>query len=100
MNWVAFLLIGKIMIFLWQSFPLPTKLENIQVIHKLHSCDLCSGVWLFGLLSYFMGLSLLTMLGFSYIPVVSELVTGGVVSFVVHIFSIGWKDKFSSELVI
>lgn len=100
MNWIAFLLIGKVMVFLWQQFPLPIKLENNQTIHKLHSCDLCSGVWVFGLLSYFMGLSLLTVFGFSYTPVVSELITGGIVSFAVHIFSIGWKSKFSSELVI
>lgn len=100
MNWLAYLLVGKLLIYLWQQFPLPTRLENIPSIHKLHFCDLCSGVWLYGLLSFFMGVSLLTLLGFSYTPVVSELVTGGAVSFIVHIFSIGWKDKFSSELVM
>jgi drug/metabolite transporter (DMT)-like permease len=100
MNWIAFILIGKLLIYLWQQFPLPVRLENSQTIYKLHSCDLCSGVWLYGLLSYFMGSSLLTLLGLSYIPVASELITGGVVSFVVHIFSIGWRDKFSPNLVI
>ena len=100
MIWLLYLVVGKVMIYLWQLFPLPTKLENNQTIHKLHSCDLCSGVWIYGLLGYFMGMSLLTLFGLSYIPVVSEVITGGVVSFIVHIFSIGWKDRFSSELVI
>lgn len=46
-----------------------------------------------------MGLSLLTVLGFQYVPILSELVTGGVVSFMMHIFVIGWKEKFD-RLVI
>jgi len=100
MNWIFYLITGKIFIFLWQQFPLPIRLENLQTIYKLHSCDLCSGVWLYGLLSFFMGVSLLTLLGLSYIPVASELITGGVVSFIVHIFSIGWRDKFSPDIVI
>ena len=100
MIWLLYLVVGKVMIYLWQLFPLPTKLENNQIIHKLHLCDLCSGTWVYGLLGYFMGVSLLTLFGLSYIPVVSEVITGGVVSFIVHVFSIGWKDKFSSELVM
>jgi hypothetical protein len=47
-----------------------------------------------------MSLSLLEAFGFKYVPVLSELVTGGVVSFVVHIFLIGWKEKFNNIVVV
>lgn len=86
---------GRVLIYLWFQFPLPAVLEQYKSIQKLHTCDLCAGVWLYGILSYFMGLSLLQVLGFTYVPVVSEVVTGGVVSFLVHIFLIGWKEKFN-----
>ena len=99
-NWIIFLLVGRIIIYLWQSFPLPAALEKFRVIEKLHNCDLCAGVWIYGILSLFLGMDLLQVLGFSYVPLVSEFVTGGVVSFVVHIFSIGWHEKFNNILVV
>jgi hypothetical protein len=99
-NWIIFLLAGKVIIYLWQQFPLPALLEKYKTVEKLHSCDLCAGVWIYGILSLFLGMSLLEVLGFSYIPVVSEVVTGGIISFVVHIFSIGWKEKFNDILVV
>ena len=99
-NWIIFLIVGRVLVYLWQSFPLPEFLENNRIIHKFHICDLCSGVWLYGILSFFMGLSLLQALGFSYVPLVSEVVTGGLISFVVHIFLIGWREKFDNVWVV
>ena len=99
-SWIIFLIVGRILIYLWQNFPLPTKLEDNRVIHKLHICDLCAGVWIYALLSFVMRLFLLDVLGFTYFPVVSEFVTGGVVSFIVHVFVIGWKEKFNSMWVV
>lgn len=96
-NWIIFLLLGRVLIYLWQQFPLP---EINRTIDKLHNCDLCSGVWIYGVLSFCMQLSLLEVLGFQYVPVVSEIVTGGMTSFVVWIFVAGWKEKFSDTLVI
>lgn len=29
-----------------------------------------------------------------YIPFISELATGGIVSFAIHLFELGWKSKF------
>lgn len=88
------------MTYLWMQFPLPYSLEKIRPIAKLHICDLCAGVWIYGVLSFFMGLDLLEVLGFSYVPLISELVTGGMVSFVVHVFTLGWKEKFRNTLII
>ncbi len=99
-NWIVFLLAGKVIIYLWQNFPLPAALEKFRTIEKLHNCDLCAGVWIYGSLSFFLGMDILQILSFSYIPIVSEVVTGCLVSFVVHIFSIGWHEKFNNILVV
>jgi hypothetical protein len=97
-NWLGYLLGGKVLIFLWQLFPLPHKLEENKTIHKLHICDLCSGVYLFTLLAFVFHVSLLTLFGVSYIFIISEFLTGAIVSFLVHLISLGWKTKF--EVVV
>lgn len=99
-NWIIFLLVGRVLIYLWFQLPLPDTLENHRAIAKLHMCDLCAGFWIYGFLSFFMALSLLEALGFTYVPIVSEIVTGSVVSFLTHIFTIGWKERFHNILVI
>ena len=81
------------------QFPLPKKLEENKLVGKLHSCDFCSGVWTYAILSYFMQLELLEPLGFNYVFLVSEFVTGCVISFVVHIFIIGWKARFEVTVI-
>lgn len=99
-QWLIYILGGRLVIYLWQQFPLPTFLEEKKTIKKLHQCDLCSGVWIFTALAYFMGADLLGALGFHYILLVSEFLTGGVISFLTHIFIIGWQDKFAPEIVL
>lgn len=97
-KWILFLAIGKIAIHVFQQFQLPTFLKRFIWFVKLHDCDLCSGVWIYMLLSLFLSVDLLSVLVFEYVPLVSEVVTGIVISWLVHIFSLGWKSKY--EVVI
>lgn len=98
LRWIAFLLIGKICIYIWMQFHLPKFVQRSEWIKKLHDCDLCSGVWIYSILSFFMGVDLLEVTGFGYIPLVSAIITGIVVSWLVHIFTLGWKAKY--EVVV
>lgn len=100
MNWIAFLLIGRLFIFLGQKFPLPDFLERNKKIKQWHECPLCFGVWVYAAFSWIMQVDVLQVLGISYIPLVSEFVTGGIVSFIVFIFSIGWQNYFAPDIVI
>lgn len=100
LNWIVFLLIGQVLIFLWDNFPLPDILEQNQKIYKLHHCHLCSGVWIYTFLAYVMKISLLQSLGFEHVWVVGDFITGGLVSFISHIFITGWKEIFEERLVI
>lgn len=99
LSWLAYVAIGKVMIYLGMQFPLPELLQKFHTIKKWHECDLCMGAWVYGILAAVMGMSLMTALGFSYVPVVSEVVTGGVISFIVHLLSIGWRAKFEVVVV-
>ena len=96
-SWIIFLSVGRLFIYLLQQIPIHPQNEFLE---KLHNCDLCAGVWIYSALSVFTGLSIWTVLGFPYVPIVSEGITGGVVSFLMWIFVAGWKEKFNSFLVV
>lgn len=98
-EWIAFILLGRVAIYLWMQFPLPEVLNSKRTIHYLHNCDLCSGVWIYSILAGFMQMDLLEPLNFWYVPVVSEVLVGMVISFLVHIFVIGWKAKFDTVVL-
>jgi hypothetical protein len=36
---------------------------------------------------------------FFYVPVISEVITGGISSFLVHIFVLGWQSKFEVLII-
>ena len=91
MELVVFALIGKLCIVLGMKFPL---FQKLSLFAQLFDCDLCLGVWVFTGLAGILRVDLLPVLGWVYIPVVSEFITGMIVSFVVHIFSLGWKSKY------
>jgi hypothetical protein len=95
LSWIAYLIVGRICIYLVMEFPLPAKLQKINIINEAHKCDLCCGVYIYSLMSFAFHVSLLTAIGLSYIPVLSELITGGVTSFMVHLFLMGWEAKFN-----
>jgi hypothetical protein len=99
-EWLSFVVVGKLFIFLGQSIPLPQKIEKIELLRYWHGCDLCFGVWVYAGLSYIWDMNILRFLSVPYVSIVSEFITGGIISFVVHIFSIGWRDKFAPNIVI
>lgn len=96
-KWILFLLLGRLLIYLWMSFSLPKWMKN-DWMEKLHGCDLCSGVWIFSILSFFLETDLLDMMGFGYIPLVGAIITGCAVSWFTHIFILGWRAKY--EIVV
>ena len=97
-KWILFLVVGQIVIHVWQQFPLPKPVKKYATIIKLHECGLCSGVWIYTILSIFMGVDLLSAMIFEYVPIVSEVITGILISWLTHIFILGWKAKY--EIVV
>ena len=90
--------IGKLLIYLVQKSPYGNFIGKIigredvrRFLQELLSCDLCLGVFVYAILAWIMKTNIINI----YVPVVSELITGAGMSFIVHLLSIGWREKFS-----
>lgn len=97
-EFIIYALIGKMIIFFVQTFPLP-KLPIIgelfrsgKFLHDLVSCDLCLGFWVYLFLSI-EGTVYITE-RYVQFPILNNIVTAMFVSFVMHLLTIGWQDKF------
>jgi len=104
--------IGRLLIYFIQKFILDNIQEKYIIqdsfLVKLISCDLCFGFWVYtGLALVFNIHHLFTEVamkpndvilnvldGYVYIPIISEIFTGMVFSFMMHIFRLGWNSKF------
>ena len=99
---VEYLLIGKIAIFFLQNFPF-SKLPIIgsifrrETIVHLFGCDLCLGAWVYMALAIMYRINVLCDI--ITIPILSEIFTGLLASFVMHIFTLGWKTKFTNIIL-
>ena len=104
MQLVAFALVGKLIIFLFQKFftphlPLIGRLfEEERFWGRLVSCDLCLGFWVFSGLSFITNVNVTGEL-FIYVPILSEVVTGAIVSFIMHLISAGWNAQYQNIIV-
>lgn len=85
-EFLLYVAVGKLLIYISQKF-----LGNI-LPQNLVSCDLCVGVWIYTILSGLFQIRLLEDV-YWYVPLVSELITGCVVSYLVHLISIGFREK-------
>jgi hypothetical protein len=93
---LVYAIIGRICVFFLQKFPF-VKLpwvgkwfEDGGFLFDLFHCDLCLGTWVFTFFAVAMQLNLLDV----YIPGVSELVTGAIISLIVWLVRIGWQTQF------
>lgn len=102
--------IGKLLIFLWQQFPLSGWLaDKWKPLQKLFGCDLCFGVWVYWLLAlFFPSVNLFIcymsqwasdMFLYVLMYIFTAFLTGAVTSFIVHLFSLGWNTKFQKIVI-
>ena len=96
---LAFLLVGRLTIYLLQKFPfqhtfIGSLFADGKLLRELLDCDLCLGVWLFAGLSFVFGIDFIKEIFGTYLVIFNQFMTGAIASFAVHIFRIGWNDKF------
>lgn len=94
---IVYVAIGKLAIFFGQKFPYFAN-SRFEFIRRLFECDLCLGFWVYFLLSTFLQVRLFEDV-YLYVPLVSEIITGCVTSFGMHLVSIGWREKFSTVII-
>ena len=89
-NFIIFAVGGKLLIYVIQKF---TPLEGIKnkYFHKLISCDFCLGCWI----NFFLALAYNVRIGgIPQVFLLSHFLIGIATSFLVHLISIGWREKF------
>jgi hypothetical protein len=101
LDFVEFAIIGKIIVFLFQKFP-KNKIPFIgqffregKLLEELFACDLCLGFWIYFGLAFLLDVDIVG----ADVPFFSELITGAVTTFVVHIFSAGWNANFQNYII-
>ena len=96
--------LGKLFIFLIQKSPYMKfiigffKGRSKEFLEELFGCDMCLGFWVYltlALLFQYANVNV-NILDIPNAPVISAIITGAITSFVVHLISIGWRDKFST----
>ena len=91
-SFLLYLAAGKLLIWTGQKF-IAANAKTL-FFRKLFDCDFCWGVWVYSALALLFKITIMTDV-FPYVPFVSEVVAGVISSFVVHLLTIGWREKFS-----
>jgi len=94
---LLYTLTGKLTIFILQKFAFANlKLLGSRFLNELFECDLCLGVWVFTGLAVAFEINLIDLF---YVPIISEILTGAAMSFLVHVFSNGWKALYNVTVI-
>jgi hypothetical protein len=99
MNLIVFAAIGRLLVWTIQTSGPTQRIKkwlNKEFIDELFECDFCLGFWVFTALAFLFEINILEPL---YFPVFSEIITGQVASFVVHLARVGWTTKWGYEVL-
>jgi hypothetical protein len=85
--------VGRVLIYLWGKFPLPEWFDNSK-FGKLHHCQECAGTWIYSVLFILFRVDILNMLGLPSLFIIGGFISGGLVSFVMSLLEIGFRERF------
>ena len=99
LSWLVYASLGKLLIHFWMSFHIPNWLSKYRFVELLHECDMCSGTYIYTFLAFVMSVDVLySWFGFE-VFIVGTVITGILTSWLVHIFSIGFRTKYLEVIV-
>lgn len=90
-SFLLYLFVGKVLLFFAMKFAEGNGITT-GYIGRLLSCDLCGGFVIYGLLSLLMGEILFR--DYYFVPIVSQIITGGISSLMVALIHSGYKSRF------
>lgn len=94
-GYLLFLGIGRLLIFIGVKFVQINEIK-IPFLQKLASCLLCSGTWVYTLLSFLAGYIILEE--WAVVPILSQIITGCFSAYLVYLVESGWKSMY--EVII
>jgi hypothetical protein len=89
-SYLLYLVVGKILLFFGKRFAEDNNWRGF--VGKLLTCNLCGGLWIYSFMSWVLGEVLFRE--YFYVPILSEVVTGGFSAILVHLFTLGWQAQF------
>lgn len=93
MKVIVYTLIGRILIWALSTTPLFDDVRGGHPkIQELLNCDFCLGFWVYSFLAVVFDLHLDEKRQVRMYPLIGLLT-----SFVMHLFTIGWKEKFDAN---
>ena len=93
-DYIIYLGIGKLFVYLLQKSPIPRLLPE-GLLRELVECDLCLGFWVY----LFLGVMLDQDIDEEIKNrIVSKLATAGASTFIMHLLSVGWQEKFQNYI--
>ncbi len=95
-SFIVYLGVGKLLTYIVKKFI--SDNTKIDWLNRWASCELCSGVWIYTALAYFLKITILSDL-LPYVPFVSEAITGCACSMIMHLLTIGWHEKFDVVVI-
>lgn len=95
-GYLIFLIVGRLLIYLGEKFAQQNDIK-IKFLYKLLTCSLCSGVWLYTIMSLLTGCVIFE--DWVYVPVFSEIVTGCFSAYVVYLMETGYKSLYEVVVV-
>lgn len=96
---VLYVLAGKLLIYLLgEKFPYFINSKS-EFVRKLFGCDLCLGIWVYFFLAIGGQIRLFEDLFTYTVPLTGEFIAACVTSFLVHLVSMGWREKFFTVII-
>lgn len=92
LEFANYLVLGKLVMFIARKSPyFRLKLPVLgDFLKALFDCELCLGVWVYGIVAIIFDLNIFEI----QIPLISQVLTGMVMSFVMWLITDGWNAKF------
>jgi hypothetical protein len=92
---IAYVVVGRILIWALQNTPLLDGARKHQKVQQLLECDFCLGCWVYAILALWFRPQVVS----NKLPRgVFCATTGLVVSFATHLARIGWEERFGNAI--
>ncbi len=98
MNLITFFVIGRLLVWTLQTSGLTKKIwERSAFLTELAHCDFCTGCWVFPWLAVVFDINFMSP---EYIPVFTEIVTGILASWAMHLARIGFMAQYGGGTIM
>jgi hypothetical protein len=96
-DWLVFAAVGRLLLFLFMKAPYSKWVMKIHPFFEdLLSCTLCSGFWVYFIMSFFIDGN---MINFTQFPIIREITIGAITTFFVWLVEAGWNEKFQNLII-